>query len=75
MKITLPIASGDAGLIALLAGGLMLAGAALALAIAGIILLKGKSSEQSRIGKRMLWCATVPLAVGAVWWFAFVGFD
>ena len=75
MRIALPLASGDAGLVALLAGGLVLVGAALALSIAGIILLKGKSSEQNRIGKRMLWSAIVPLAIGAVWWLAFVGFD
>ena len=60
---------------ALLAGVLLLAGTALGLAIAGIVLVWGKGEERKRLGKRLLIAGLVPIVVGVVWWIAFVGFD
>lgn len=70
-----PVASGDPALFALLAGVLLLAGTALGLAIAGIVLVWGKGEERKRLGKRLLIAGLVPIVVGVVWWIAFVGFD
>ena len=71
----LPLASGDPALFALLAGVLLLAGTAIGLAIAGIVLVFGKGDERKRLGKRLLLAGLAPIAVAAVWWIAFVGFD
>ena len=71
----LPLASGDPALFALLAGVLLLAGTAIGLAIAGIVLVFGKGDERKRLGKRLLLAGLVPIIVAAVWWIAFVGFD
>ncbi len=71
----LPVASGDPALFALLAGVLLLAGTAIGLAIAGIVLVFGKREERKRLGKRLLLAGLFPIVVGVVWWIAFVGFD
>lgn len=60
---------------ALLAGVLLLAGTAIGLAIAGVVLVWGKGEERKRLGKRLLLAGLVPIVVGVVWWIAFVGFD
>jgi hypothetical protein len=71
----LPLASGDPALYALLAGVLLLAGTAIGLAIAGMVLVFGKGEDRRRLGKRLLLAGLVPIIVGVVWWIAFVGFD
>ena len=60
---------------ALLAGVLLLAGTALGLAIAGLVLVFGKGEERKRLGKRLLLAGLFPIVAGAVWWIAFVGLD
>lgn len=75
MLTTLPIASGDPALFALLAGVLLLVGTALGLAIAGLVLVFGKGEERKRLGKRLLFAGLLPIVAGAIWWIAFVGFD
>ncbi len=75
MLTTLPIASGDSALFALLAGVLLLVGTALGLAIAGLVLVFGKGEERKRLGKRLLLAGLLPIVAGAIWWIAFVGFD
>ncbi len=71
----LPVASGDPALFALLAGVLLLAGTALGLAIAGLVLVLGKGEERKRLGKRLLLAGLLPIVAGAIWWIGFVGFD
>lgn len=71
----LPVASGDPALYALLVGVLLLAGTAIGLAIAGIVLVFGKGEERKRLGKRLLLAGLVPIVAGAIWWIAFVGLD
>ena len=71
----LPLASGDPALFALLAGVLLLAGTALGLAIAGLVLVFGKGEERKRLGKRLLLAGLLPIVAGVIWWIAFVGFD
>lgn len=71
----LPVASGDPALFALLAGVLLLAGTAVGLVMAGLFLFFGKGEERKRLGKRLLFAGMVPIAVGVVWWIAFVGLD
>lgn len=73
--MTLPLASGDSALFALLAGVLLLAGTALGLAIAGLVLVLGKGEERKRLGKRLLLAGLLPIVAGAIWWIAIVGFD
>ncbi len=75
MFTTLPVASGDPALFALLAGVLLLVGTALGLAIAGLVLVLGKGEERKRLGKRLLLAGLLPIVAGAIWWIAFVGFD
>jgi hypothetical protein len=69
------VASGDPALFAMLAGVLLLAGTAVGLAIAGLVLVLGKGEERKRLGKRLLLAGLLPIVAGAVWWIAFVGFD
>lgn len=71
----LPVASGDPALLALLAGVLLLAGTALGLAIAGVVLVFGKDEERKRLGKRLLIAGLLPIVAGAIWWFSFIGLD
>lgn len=71
----LPLASGDPALFALLAGVLLLAGTALGLAMAGLVLVLGKGEERKRLGKRLLLAGLLPIVAGVVWWLAFVGLD
>jgi hypothetical protein len=71
----LPLASGDPALFALLAGVLLLAGTALGLAMAGLVLVLGKGEERKRLGKRLLLAGLLPIVAGVVWWIAFVGLD
>ncbi len=75
MLLQLPLASGDSALFALLAGVLLLAGTAIGLSIAGIVLVFGKGEERKRLGKRLLLAGLLPIVVGAIWWISFVGFD
>ena len=75
MSILLPIASGDPVLFLMLAGALLLAGAAIGLGVAGVMMLFGKSDEQKKLGRRFLALAAIPVALAAGWWIAVVGFD
>lgn len=75
MLARLPVASGDPALFALLAGVLLLIGSALGLSVAGGIMVLGGSEERKRMGKRLLLAGIIPMAAGAIWWVAFVGFD
>ena len=75
MKISPLLASGDPVLFLLLGGILLLAGAAIGLGIAGIVLLRSKSEESKKKGKRFLISAAIPVIVAVVWWISVVGFD
>ena len=75
MRVSPVIASGDPVLFLMLAGILLLAGAALGIGIAGFIMIFGKSEEKKRIGRRLLASAAIPVAVAARWWITVVGFD
>lgn len=75
MSIQLPIASGDPALLLMLAGVLLLVGAAIGLGVAGVVMVFGKSDEKKRPGRRFLAFAAIPLALAAGWWIAVVGFD
>jgi hypothetical protein len=75
MNVFLPIASGDPVLFLMLAGVLVLAGAAIGVGVAGVVMLFGKSDERKKLGRRMLAFAAIPVALAAGWWIAVVGFD
>ena len=75
MNVSLPIASGDPVLFLMLAGVLVLAGAAIGVGVAGVVMLFGKEDEKKKLGRRMLACAAIPVALAAAWWIAVVGFD
>jgi hypothetical protein len=75
MSVSLPIASGDPVLFLLIAGVLVLAGAAIGLGVAGVVMLFGKSDEKKKLGGRFLAFAAIPVALAAGWWIAVVGFD
>ena len=75
MSVFLPIASGDPVLFLMLAGVLVLAGAAIGVGVAGVVMLFGKSDERKKLGRRMLAFAAIPVALAAGWWIAVVGFD
>ena len=62
-------------LFAMLAGVLLLIGAAFGLGVAGGILVLAGKGEQRRLGKRLLLAALVPIVAGAAWWVAVVGLD
>jgi hypothetical protein len=68
-------ASGDPVLYLMLAGVLMLAGAAIGLSVAGAVMIFGKSDEKRRLGRRFLAFAGIPIVVAVGWWIAVVGFD
>lgn len=73
--LKLPVASGDTTLLALIAGVLLLAGAAFGTAIAGGIMTFRGSEERRRLGKRLLLSSLIPIAAGAILWTAYVGLD
>ncbi|AOS45964.1 hypothetical protein Verru16b_03055 [Lacunisphaera limnophila] len=75
MKPILPIASGDPVLYLLIAGVLVLAGAAIGLGIAGTVMLFGKSEEKKKLGRRFVLTAAIPVVLAAGWWITVVGFD
>jgi len=75
MKISPLLASGDPVLFLLLGGVLLLAGTAVGLGIAGIVLLRSKSEENKKKGKRFVISAAIPVIIAAVWWISVVGFD
>jgi hypothetical protein len=75
MRIFLPIASGDPVLFLMLAGVLLLVGAAIGLGIAGVVMLFGKSDEKKKLARRFLAFAAIPVVLAAGWWIAVVGFD
>jgi hypothetical protein len=75
VSLSLPVASGDAGLFALLGGVLLLLCAALGLGITGVAKFFSKDEAQRRRAKRYLLGALLPLLIGAIWWVAFVGLD
>lgn len=75
MNLSLPIASGDPVLFLMLAGVLLLAGSAIGLGVAGMVMVFGKSEEKKKLGRRFLAFAAIPIALAAGWWIAVVGFD
>jgi NADH:ubiquinone oxidoreductase subunit 6 (subunit J) len=75
MCIFLPIASGDSVLFLMIAGVLVLAGAAIGVGITGVVMLLGKSDERKKLGRRLLAFAAIPVALAAGWWIAVVGLD
>ena len=75
MSILLPIASGDPVLFLMIAGVLVLAGAAIGVGVAGVVMLFGKSDEKRKLGRRFLAFAAIPVVLAAGWWIAVVGFD
>lgn len=75
MRLLTPIASGDPILFLMLAGILVLAGAAIGVGAAGVSMLFGKSDEKKKLGRRLLSFAAIPIVVAAGWWIAVVGFD
>jgi hypothetical protein len=68
-------ASGDPVLFLMMAGVLMLVGAAIGLGVAGVVMIFGKSDEKRRLGRRFLAFAVIPIAVAGGWWISVVGFD
>jgi hypothetical protein len=75
MSLSPLFASGDATLFLMMAGILLLAGAAIGLGVAGVVMVFGKSDEKRRLGRRFLAFAMIPIAMAAGWWIAVVGFD
>ena len=59
----------------LIAGVLLLAGAAIGLGVAGTVMLFGKSDEKKKRGRRFLLFAAIPVVLAIGWWVAVVGFD
>jgi hypothetical protein len=45
------------------------------LGVAGVVMIFGKSDEKSRLGRRFLAFAGIPIVVAVGWWIAVVGFD
>jgi NADH:ubiquinone oxidoreductase subunit 6 (subunit J) len=70
-----PLASGDPVLFLLIAGVLVLVGAAIGMGVAGIMMLWGKSEEKKKRGRRLLAIAAIPVALAVGAWIAVVGFD
>jgi hypothetical protein len=75
LRVPLVIASGDPVLFALLAGILLLAGGAFALAITGVVLLLGKDAIKKHLGKRLVTAAALLVVAGAAIWISVVGWD
>lgn len=75
MKIPLLVASGDPAMFLFLGGALLLAGAAIAFGVTGMVLLLKKTDEKKQIGKRLLVAMVVALASAAILWVLFTGWD
>lgn len=69
------LASGDPALFMMLIAGVLLVGAALGLAVAGVVLMFSRNPDRRRLGHRFLLVAGIPLLVAVAWWLAVVGFD
>jgi NADH:ubiquinone oxidoreductase subunit 6 (subunit J) len=75
MRLPPFFASGDATLFLMMAGILVLVGAAIGLGVAGVVMVFGKSDEERRLGRRFLAVTLIPVALAGGWWIAVVGFD
>ena len=75
MRLPPFFASGDATLFLMMAGILVLVGAAIGLGVAGIVMVFGKSDEKKRLGRRFLAVTLIPIALAGGWCIAVVGFD